>query len=229
MRFVCTSDTHTYQNKLTLPEGDVLLCAGDITFTGHFPDLIKFNKWLGEQDYAYKIFIAGNHDKTFQSHASYAESLINNGIYLRDEMTEVEGIKIWGAPWQPTFGHGWAFNEDRCLIKAKWDLIPNETDILITHGPPLGHGDEVKASYSSNKGEKVGCYDLKEALKRVKPKVHVFGHIHEGYGITRLKHEEHTIHCINASLCTEHYSPINKPIVFDYDKETGEITFPGPT
>lgn len=222
------SDTHTYHFNMKLPKGDVLIHAGDMTFTGKFPELIKFNRWLGRQDFAHKIFIAGNHDKTFESHASYAESLVPNGTYLRDEMTEVEGIKIWGSPWQPWF-FNWAFNLQRGdEIKKKWDLIPNDTDILITHGPPHGHGDEVKASYSSNKGDRVGCYDLYTALHRVKPKVHIFGHIHEGYGITKLHSDNDIIHCINASSCTEHYDLVNKPIVFDYDKETGKVTFPGP-
>jgi Icc-related predicted phosphoesterase len=231
MKFSCIADTHTYHKEVDIPDCDVLLIAGDITFTGHFPDLIRFDKWLEMLDtlkVRKKIYIAGNHDKTHASHASYAESLIQNAIYLRDELVEVEGVKIWGAPWSPRFGHGWAFNKTRGDdIKKCWDLIPNETDILITHGPPLGHGDLVTADYSCNRGEKVGCWDLREALKRIKPKVHLFGHIHEGYGVTVLDHENgEKTYCINASVCTEHYEPSNKPIVFDL-KKTGEISFPG--
>lgn len=233
LRFVCIADTHTYHDKVEIPDGDVLLIGGDISFTGHFPDLIRFDAWLANlppDKHGIKIYIAGNHDKTFHSHASYAESLITSAIYLRDDLTEVKGVKIWGAPWTPKFGYGWAFNRTRGNdIQKAWDLIPDDIDILITHGPPRSHGDLVCASYSTNKGEEVGCWDLREALKRVKPKVHLFGHIHEGYGVTEIEYDGGgKTYCINASICTEYYDPSNKPIVFDYNKKTGEISFPGP-
>ena len=89
-------------------------------------------------------------------------------------------------------------------------LIPAGTDVLITHGPPLGHGD------STSRGESVGCADLRAAVREKRPKYHIFGHIHEGYGVT---HNEHTTF-INASSCTLQYQPVQRPIVYDY--ETGE-------
>lgn len=131
---------------------------------------------------------------------------LTNCTYLEDSMITLYGIKIYGTPWQPRFGN-WAFNLDRgsdCL--SKWNLIPEDTDILITHSPPLGHGDLVCS------GVRAGCAELLSTVQqRVKPKYHIFGHIHEGYGVT----SDGKIIYINASTCDISYIPNNLPIVFD--------------
>lgn len=131
-----------------------------------------------------------------------------NIIYLNDESTEIMGLKIWGSPIQPWF-HDWAFNRQRGEeIKKHWDMIPNDADIVITHGPPRGILDRISPKFERyNENPNVGCDDLLEAIQRVKPKVSVFGHIHEGYG----KIEKDGTTFINASCLTDNYKPMNPP------------------
>jgi len=135
-------------------------------------------------------------------------SMLTNCKYLQDQELNVLGFRIYGSPWQPEF-YSWAFNLNRGdEIRAKWKAIPEGIDILITHGPPLGHGDECVI------GDRAGCYDLLQEIEmRIKPKVHVFGHIHEGYGVTT----NDVTMFINASTCNVRYNPhqLNPAIVFD--------------
>ena len=149
----------------------------------------------------------GNHDWPIAHAGPEAmKDLIKNAIYLENSGVEIDGVKFWGSPWQPEF-FNWAFNLPRGPKLAEmWALIPDDTDVLITHSPPYGILDQI---YS---GEHVGCEDLLAALQRVRPKVHVFGHIHEGYGM--LKQNGTTF--INASVCDERYRPFNAPIVIDF-------------
>ncbi|KAG0729623.1 Metallophosphoesterase domain-containing protein 1 [Chionoecetes opilio] len=132
--------------------------------------------------------------------------LITNAVYLQDQPHTVCGVKLYGSPWQPEFCN-WAFNLPRgkkCL--EKWDAIPDDTDVLITHTPPVGYGDLCCT------GVRAGCVELLTTVQsRVKPKYHLFGHIHEGYGVT----SDGKIIFINASTCNINYVPINPPIVFD--------------
>lgn len=138
---------------------------------------------------------------------------LTNCIYLEDEAIEVCGIHIYGSPWQPEFGN-WAFNLRRgeeCL--SKWNKIPKNTDVLITHTPPIGHGDLVCS------GVRAGCVELLTIVQKyIKPKYHVFGHIHEGYGIT----SDGKIIFVNASTCDINYTPNNLPIVFDVTLPEGQ-------
>ena len=227
MRLVCISDTHNQHDKLELPDGDVLIHAGDWTGTGTTKQVISFIRWFASQPHKHKILIAGNHevtlDKSFyhinwprfhpkQPHRSHD---INNYVmreegihYLEDTEVIIDGVKFYGSPCQPSFG-GWAFNVDRGLpIRAVWGNIPDDTDVLITHGPPHGYGDKLAC------GERVGCKDLlNEITSRVKPKIHIYGHIHEGYGTYNLD----GIKLINPSSCNEHYEITNKPIVYDLE------------
>uniref|UniRef100_A0A0A9WZK3 Metallophosphoesterase domain-containing protein 1 n=1 Tax=Lygus hesperus TaxID=30085 RepID=A0A0A9WZK3_LYGHE len=208
--------------------------AGDFTRCGLEDEVVEFNNWIGKLPHKHKIVIAGNHELSFdrnfthplspnfvkniptlghpQSDLVDAVSKVNirdrltNCIYLQDEMAELYGLRIYGTPWQPEF-QGWAFNVSRgedCL--RKWDKIPDNVDILISHTPPVGHGDLCCS------GVRAGCVELLSVVqKRVKPKYHVFGHIHEGYGITT----DGSIIYINASTCNINYKPVNPPIVFD--------------
>lgn len=205
MKLVCISDTHNKLAKMNLPPGDVLVIAGDITNMGEVVELIQFNHVLGMHKDKYKhiVLIAGNHDWLFQKDPNLAKSLIPNVThYLQDEMAEIDGVKFYGAPWQPYF-FGWAFNLHRgAEIKAKWDLIPDGIDVLITHGPVAGVHD------TSSHGEHMGCKDLMAAVQRVRPKLHICGHNHFGYGIKSFMGTTY----INASSCNEKYSPINPPI-----------------
>jgi hypothetical protein len=140
--------------------------------------------------------------------------LLTNCIYLEDSAVTLFGLKFYGSPWQPEHG-GWAFNLSRgeqCL--SKWHLIPDDTDILITHGPPLGQCDKLQEN------RRAGCVELLATVqKRVKPMYHVFGHIHEGYGMCT----DGEVVYVNAATCNVNYMPKNLPIVFDVLLPEGQI------
>jgi len=217
MKFVLISDTHDSHRKITLPEGDVLIHAGDMTYRGEANIVADFNDWLGSLPYKHKIIIAGNHELGFgKVPLESKKQLFSNGIYLEDEALEIEGIKIYGSPWTPYF-YSWEFNFPReSLAYSKsaheaWAKIPSDTDILVTHGPAYGSLDLV-----NNPGQRenphVGCKFLKERIEQLSDlKFHVFGHIHEGYGIK----QSDTLTSINASVLDDQYSLMNKPIVIE--------------
>jgi Icc-related predicted phosphoesterase len=206
MKIVCISDTHTLHKNMKIPDGDLLIHAGDVSSRGKLEEIIQFNDWLGTLPHRHKVMIAGNHDFYFESNSPHAKSLITNAVYLNDSGIEIEGFKIWGSPVQPWF-YDWAFNRQRGEdIRKHWELIPTDTDILITHGPPYGILDETA------RGELVGCADLLEVIQqRVKPRLHVFGHIHEGYGKTTIGE---TLF-VNPSMVNLQYRPVNQAIVVE--------------
>lgn len=207
MKFVTISDTHTQHRAVTLPEGDVLLHAGDVSGRGTETEVKDFLKWFAQQPFEHKIFIAGNHDFFFEKHdADYIASLMPEGVtYLNDSETTINGIKIWGSPITPWF-FDWAFNRQRGTDIAKhWALIPPDTDIIMTHGPVYGYLDRT------THGEKVGCADLRATVEQLQPKVCIGGHIHEGYGQIQT---ENTLF-INASVLNVHYRMTNEPVVFE--------------
>lgn len=207
MRFVAISDTHCRHHNLRLPKGDVLIHGGDISYKGTKEETKDFLQWFSEQNFTYKIFIAGNHD-FFMENAGIAEikNLIpENVIYLNDSGITIEGISIWGSPVTPWF-FNWAFNCHRGEeIQKHWNLIPADTHVLLTHGPVLGIHDTVI------NGRHVGCADLLGKVKEIKPKVHICGHIHEGYGEVK----KFGIKFINASVLNETYELVNNPVAFD--------------
>lgn len=205
MKIVCISDTHLQHrwNKIDVPDGDVLIHAGDGLSSGRYSELQIFQDWFLAFPHKHKIFVPGNHDWCFQT--MFTAAAMGFPIVLCDSGIEIEGLKFWGSPWQPEF-YNWAFNLPRGqALKAKWDLIPNDTDVLITHGPPHGILDRT------DRGEHVGCEDLTEALVRVRPKLHVFGHIHHGAG----QFDSGSTIFVNASICDERYNPVNPPIAVD--------------
>lgn len=207
MRVVCISDTHfRHWQMKAVPEGDLLIHAGDITRQGALDDVQSFNEWLGTLPYRHKVCICGNHDFCFERQPEQARRLITNAVYLQDEAIVIEGFKIYGSPWQPWF-FDWAFNLHRgAAIREKWELIPEDTDILVTHGPVYGILDRVKS------GERVGCEDLLERIKELTHlKLHIAGHIHEAYGTA----EMNGVKYVNASICTLSYEPDNAPLVVE--------------
>ena len=209
MRIVCISDTHNCHDQINVPDGDILIHAGDATTVGNLEQIVFFDHWFSSQPHKYKIFIAGNHDWLFETDNNFARSLLDKSIiYLQDSFVEIEGLKIYGSPWQPRF-YDWAFNLMRgAEIAEKWKLIPNDTDILITHGPPHGILDEVPRKYFV---ENTGCEELRKVVETIKPKLHIFGHIHCGYGQT----EQFGVKFVNASNCDEEYNPTQPPIIVE--------------
>jgi hypothetical protein len=139
IRIVCISDTHGQHAKLSAPAGDVLVHAGDFMAFGDAPkEIVDFNHWLGKQPHRFKVVIAGNHDLMFERHPGAAKELLSNAIYLENSGTELLGLKFWGSPVQPEFNN-WAFNVARgAAIRRYWQMIPEGTDVLVTHGPPFG-------------------------------------------------------------------------------------------
>ena len=204
MKFVTIADTHGKHHQLNINSGDVLIHAGDISMKGEESDVVDFLEWFDKQHFKYKILIAGNHDFYFEreSQENINKILPDSITYLKDSSTTIEGFKIWGSPITPWF-FNWAFNRHRGdQINKHWELIPSDTDLIITHGPVYGTLD------MNLEGQHVGCKDLFNKVHEVKPKVHVCGHIHESYGSV----EKSGIKFINASVLNEKYELTNKPI-----------------
>lgn len=200
------SDTHGKHDLITkdLPGGDIIIHAGDVSNVGKSNEIYDFLNWFSTLPYKHKVFIAGNHDFGFEIMNQIAPEYEELGVtYLMDRMVEIDGLKIYGSPWQPRF-YDWAFNVNRGeAIAKKWEKIPENLDILITHGPPFGILDDTIH------GQRVGCEDLYMKVIKVKPKYHIFGHIHYGYG---MKIMEDTTY-INASSLGERYEYRNKPFL----------------
>lgn len=190
MKFVAFSDSHGAHHKVSLPPGDVLLFSGDLCSSGRLEEVEKFGRFLAELPHRHKIVIAGNHDWPFQREPEKAREALGDVIYLEDEAVEIDGVHIYGSPWQPRFCN-WAFNLPRGEVLAEvWSRIPEKTDVLLTHGPPMGILDRT---YD---GRHVGCADLMERVSSLPHlKAHVFGHIHEAYGT----YEHRGCHYYNAS------------------------------
>ena len=217
-KIVCISDIHEAQDEIEdiLPPGDLLLIAGDLTYHGTVQALQKFNNWVGrvKNYYGYKkvVMVPGNHDFLFEKDQPLARTIMSNAVVLINEPYVFNGLKIWGSPVTPWF-HDWAFNHHRGPdIKRFWDIIPEDTDILITHGPPHMVRDMCRNG-------NVGCADLALRIKELKNlKLHVFGHIHEGYG-EQNGSDFHgipmTVKFVNPSIMDGWYNPVNKPIVVE--------------
>lgn len=223
MKLVCVSDTHGNLKDISLPEGDVLILAGDIlnNYVRGSPDLDAtlqeaelrtLDEYIGTLKYKKAILVPGNHDWIFEK-TWWAGPNLKNIKYLHDNKLEFEGISFYGSGWQPEFC-GWAFNVPRNSAKLKhyWTMIPEGVDVLITHTPPYGTLDQIDPvgnAFQSRDLEHLGCELLTKRLEVVKPRVHIFGHIHGSYGTTQ---RDNTLY-INAAICTESYRPTNKPQV----------------
>ena len=207
----CIADLHGYYPELE--GGDLLIVAGDLTGSDLEIQYLRFYEWLTLQNYKKIIFIAGNHDNWIKQNRSiFRKGKIE---YLCDSGTEFEGLKIYGSPWTLTFPginpHCTAFTGDEELLASKFALIPDDIDILVTHGPPQGILDKTR------RGTHVGSIELLAHLTRIRPLLHIYGHIHEGYG--QIEHTWDGPHgtgrmmrYVNCSHVNEHYEPVNKPI-----------------
>lgn len=207
MKITFISDTHGQHEQLMLPESDMIIHAGDISSRGLLSEVQQFIDWFSELPVKHKVFIVGNHDFLAEQEPDLFRSLIpDNLIYLENTAVEIEGIKIWGSPITPFF-FNWAFNRQRgAEINKYWEAIPGDTDILVTHGPPLGIGDRTF------RGEEVGCEGLLKAIEKITPRYHVFGHIHEDYGV--FKTDETTF--INASVLNLKYKMRHSPVTIEW-------------
>lgn len=208
------SDTHGKHSEITkdLMGGDFLLHCGDAMNGGRNErELIDFCEWFSDLDsYKHKIFISGNHCRIFEDYPERANQIISrykNISYLEDSFVVLDGIKIYGTPWQNEF-YNWAFNLPKNGIELynKWEQIPLDTNILISHSPPFGILDTV------GKSENLGCQLLRNRIGIIKPRVHCFGHIHYSSGV---KETEDTLF-INASVLNEQYDYVNKPVNIIY-------------
>ena len=212
MRIVCISDTHGMHDALELPAGDVLVHAGDMTAMGRPDQVAAFGEWLQTQSYAHKVVIAGNHDWMFVDDRERAVGLLGpDVIYLQDSGCQIEGLEFWGSPWQPEF-FDWAFNLPRKgpELRELWARIPESTDVLVTHGPPYGTRDACP-DFATREMTSVGCELLRDRLGALSVRAHVFGHIHEGHGLT-----EGPAHVsVNASICDGRNRVGNEPIVIE--------------
>jgi len=228
MKITFISDTHTKHKQVTdlLPGGDLLIHAGDFTSMGYKHEIQQFFKWFsGLNNYTHKIVVAGNHDLMFEDDPKQAKEIISvypNATYLQDDLELIgddysTAVKVYGSPWQPEF-YNWAFNLPRMgwELQQKWDDIPVGVDILVTHGPAWGHLDTVVGQNMH-----LGCELLANRINIVKPKIHVFGHIHTGYGY---KFDNGT-HYFNAAVLNEQYIFTQKPLTVDWNPETNEIDF----
>jgi len=253
MRITHISDTHNKHNQLNgkLPGGNLLIHSGDISSLGRQHEVEQFIKWFGKQDYTHKVFIAGNHDMSFdreillrnklahfEGRTDYdtecaegkpewlvqiLDNLPDNVYYLENSSIKLEGINIWGSPVSPSFGYGWGFNKDRGHdINEVWSTIPMDSDIVITHSPIYGYNDRAQ-----NTNQNVGCSDLYHRLHEVKPHLHFAGHIHEGHGWGTIPYKDEwgDIYTFNGSTCNLRYEAINNPITFDYDFVSRELNF----
>ena len=206
MKIICISDTHGLHGHLKdkIPNGDMIIHSGDFCNNGDYFECVQFFNWFGTLPHKYKLVIAGNHDLWMEK-ASRSEinAIIPPGIhYLQDEGVTIEGLKFWGSPVQPEF-FNWAFNRNRGpAIQQHWDLIPKDTDVLISHGPPMSVLDKAPGDLH------VGCANLFTTItEQLKLKLHVFGHIHNSYGIE----VKNNTMFVNAAICTERYKPTNAP------------------
>lgn len=239
MKITCISDTHGLHTRMrhALDQGDLLIHSGDLTNIGEQDGVESVIAWFHRQldNFNHIVFIAGNHDRSFDpcfvggtkiyqpndaKHldlkkpewlTSLLDSMDSRIHYLENSSVTIEGKKIYGSPMTPNFWEQyWAFNRARGYeIAEYWHNIPDDTDILVTHGPYHGTFDHV-----AQDGLDVGCEELEARVRYELNKVRLFvcGHIHQGYGRKVEENPYRSWTCVNASICTEEYKPTNKPI-----------------
>jgi predicted MPP superfamily phosphohydrolase len=243
MKITHISDTHNKHKQLDgkLPGGDILIHSGDISSLGRKREVESFIKWFNDiEGYGTKIFIAGNHDMTFdreillrdklkhfdgrdindydtecaEGKPEWLIELLENGLnnnvfYLENSFVLIDDIKIWGSPITPSFGYGWAFNKNRGYdINEVWNGIPDDANIVVTHGPIHSYCDRTQHG-----GMNVGCEQLYHRLNEVRPQLHFSGHIHEAYGY---RHTDWG-YAFNGCNCDLGYMVNNTPLAFEYD------------
>ncbi|MBC8410080.1 MAG: metallophosphatase domain-containing protein [Rhodobacteraceae bacterium] len=208
MKIVALSDIHN-DYSMSIPDGDVVIFAGDMSYIGEEKDLIRFNEWFKSLPHKHKLYIPGNHDYLFETAPSLAQELVGSGTYLHTkEITTIEGVTFYGSPYTPIFSR-WAFMMTPEELMHHWSTVP-QVDVLVTHGPPKNILD------ANLNGEPCGCPWLAyEIMNRIKPEIHIFGHIHEGYGTTTIGDTRF----YNVSIMNRFYNPVNPVTIIDFEKE----------
>lgn len=207
MKLICIADTHNRHQEISIPDGDILIHAGDFTEAGTKKESIDFLNWFSSLPHLHKIFIGGNHDFYLEKMTFTEKRKIipKNITLLQDSGITIKGLNFWGSPVNPGEGQ-WAFNRERGPdIRKHWKKIPSNTSVLITHTPPFG----IKDKLADN--TKLGCEELKKRITELKLPLHIFGHFHDYYGI--IKKSPTTF--INASSLNNKYDILNPPITFD--------------
>jgi Icc-related predicted phosphoesterase len=218
MRIVSLSDSHGLHHKMTspIPDGDVLIHAGDISNVGEYVGIEDFANWFSSFPHKHKIVVAGNHDAGLQNfNRKAAEKCLTDRdiIYLRDSEYIIDGIKFYGSPWTPKF-LSWSFMlYTEAEAKEVWSKIPDNINVLIAHGQPYWtHGI---LDFSQDDQIHVGCKELYKRITSLSNlKLFIGGHIHEGYGQEKMGNVTY----INPSICNLKYEPINAPIVIEIDE-----------
>lgn len=210
IKIVAISDVHGKWNKITIPECDILISAGDYSFRGERHMVKDYHKWLNKQEAGYIVSVQGNHElwveKNFAEAKELAEKECPGVHFIGDHGTvNIEGIKIHGSAYTPWF-HNWAWNVERGIkLAEEWNKIPDDTNVLVTHGPPFGILDIVPYADGTPK-ERVGCHELMQRVVQLEQlKLHIFGHIHHSSG----EQYFHNKKFVNASICDEQYMPTN--------------------
>ncbi|GHT03780.1 metallophosphoesterase [Bacteroidia bacterium] len=200
MKFIHLSDTHGKHHELPkLPSADLIIHSGDVSMAGTGKEVMGFIDWFGALNYKYKIFIGGNHDFCLDGKARerIQKFLPSNMHYLYDSGVEIDGIQFWGIPYFVSC-KSQTENYYRAL-----DTIHCNTDVLITHSPPFGILDRANnITY--------GCPDLLEIVLKIKPKYHLFGHIHDAYGVEKST----TTTFVNGAMMNEDYRLVNEARMF---------------
>lgn len=211
MRLVCISDTHGDHAQLIVPDGDVLVHAGDATAHGTRADFREFLAWFGAQPHRHRVLVAGNHDRFAEVEPDEARRMAEAAgvVWLNDTGVEIDGVRFWGSPITLRF-HDWSFMRDPGEdIDRHWRMIPNGTDVLITHGPPHGILDEVVRENGSS--DNTGCPSLLERVRDVRPRLHIFGHIHECRGDV----SQDETRFLNVSTMDQSYRIRHEPVIVD--------------
>ena len=219
IRFVCLSDTHSQPLSPSIPPGDVLLFAGDFSNRGSPASISAFNSLLQSLPHTHKIVIAGNHDHSLDptcwssvksispyQYENTEPKKVTAGVYLENQGCEVFGYRIWGTPWIRSIRPGAFTVSTENELEPHYSQIPDSVDILLTHCPAHSILD------TNSEGKSQGSTALLRLLHRLRPRVHVFGHIHESYG---QYHPPDSWLSLNASTCSVKYEARNPPLVFD--------------
>ncbi len=210
MRLVVISDTHGQHTQLGRLERDVLIHCGDFCdgFRKDPRDVEAIDAWFAEQEFERILCVGGNHDFAVEGRVAQGRPVFENAVWLLDETHVHRGVKFFGSPWVPHL-QGWAFYISDEGMRAKWSLIPDDTDVLISHTPPYGIMDQPRS-----RRVHCGCPHLLERVEAVKPRYHLFGHNHASAGV----HEAGSTTFVNASVVDRGFDVARDPVVLEIDE-----------